>query len=702
MSRTILLFLSVLASASCTAQDLDSLRHVWTNTSLPDTTRFLACYDLVWDGYLFSDPDSALLLAEELQATAREKRSAKFDALAYDLQAAAWYVKGDMRKALSIYAISLPMHEARGDVGSMADVIGNMGSMHSFLGEHKEALALYEKALRVHTERHDTLAMANDINAIGRVHMVRGDHARAAQFYKESLVLVHAIGNDRAIATGLSNLGSVHFLQGDYAAAIPRFTDALQLAERLGDKDQQAQVLAELGTCHAELGDHDRAMELYRKALAMNEQLGDQRGIVMALNKMADLLREKHDAATALPLYRQARTIAAEHELAFGHATALVGEGSCLLSMGRTSAALEPARQADQVARDAEDISLERDAAQLLYEAYRAMGNSREALTQHERYVMLNDSLIREENQREALRNQFAYDQERRILSDSLKHQAETNELNLAHAAGLAMEQERRTWLMAAVLIAGLVSAGIWWRLRHAQRTNQLIREAQARVVEAERQRENEAVRTRIARDLHDEMGGELTKISLLSAEAGRQVPSGQGTLSETLTRIAELSRSAHGALHDVVHATDASTDSSTALVEQARTIAHRLLDNSPVQHTIDVEHSGADVAVGPATKRDLLMILKEAINNALKHAQAQRIEVSFRVEDGHYQLEVADDGKGFDPTLAHGGNGLRNMRDRAIVLGADIRFSRGPGLGSAAHVTGTLSAMPTTNVVFQ
>ncbi|HRD52293.1 MAG TPA: ATP-binding protein, partial [Flavobacteriales bacterium] len=136
------------------------------------------------------------------------------------------------------------------------------------------------------------------------------------------------------------------------------------------------------------------------------------------------------------------------------------------------------------------------------------------------------------------------------------------------------------------------------------------------------------------------------------------------------------LSRSASGSLHDVVHATDASTDSSTALVEHARTIAHRLLDHSAVQHTIDVEHIGAEVPVGPATKRDLLMILKEAINNALKHAQAERIDVVFRVEDGHFKLEVADDGNGFDPVQASGGNGLRNMRARAEQLRSELRMA--------------------------
>lgn len=685
--RTALLLIAFAGCLSCVAQDLDSLRAAWRNPALADSLRYKACYDLVWDGYLFSDPDSGLLLANELQTTARKSGSAQYDALAYDLQAVAWYVKGDLRKALALYAISLPMHETRGDVGSMADVIGNMGSMHLYLGEHKEALALYEKALKVHAERADTLAMANDINAMGAVYMARGEHGRAIEHYTRGLRMLHAIGNERGIATGLTNLGTVHRLQGDPRAALPRYAEALALAERLGDKDQMATILGEIGTCHEELGDSTNAMAAFQRSYGLNEELGDQRGVVTILNKMGGLSMTMGRPSEAWNRFHEAMVIAKEHDLSFGHATALIGAGNAAMRLGRSSEALMLADRAASMVRTSDEVSLKRDAAELLYRLHRAAGRTQQALLQHEAYVLYRDSILREADQRETLHAQYAYDQERRSLSDSLKHQSETHALNLAHAASLVREQQRRTWLMAAVLIAMLVAAGIWWRLRHAERTNRTIRAAQALVVEAERQRENEAVRTRIARDLHDEMGGDLTKIGLLSTEAQHGVET-NGTLSETLVRIAELARGAHGALHDVVHATDASTDSSTALVEHARTIAHRLLDRSAEQHTIDVDHIGVEVPVGPATKRDLLMILKEAINNALKHAQAEHIDVVFRLEHGRYTLEVADDGKGFDPALANGGNGLRNMRARAERLGAYLALDRNGTSGTRILLT--------------
>ncbi|HRD52294.1 MAG TPA: tetratricopeptide repeat protein, partial [Flavobacteriales bacterium] len=511
--RTALLLIAFAGCLSCVAQDLDSLRAAWRNTALADSLRYRACYDLVWDGYLFSDPDSALLLAEELQTSARKRGSAQYDALAYDLQAVAWYVKGDLRKALSLYAISLPMHEARGDVGSMADVIGNMGSMHLYLGEHKEALALYEKALKVHAEHADTLAMANDINAMGAVYMARGEHGRAIEHYTRGLRMLHAIGNERGIATGLTNLGTVHQLQGDPRAALPRYAEAIAIAERLGDKDQMATILGEIGTCHEELGDSTNAMAAFQRSRGLNEELGDQRGVVTILNKMGALSMTMGRPSEAWSRFHEAMVIAKEHDLTFGHATALIGAGNAAMRLGRSSEALMLADRAETMVRTSDEVSLKRDAAELLYRLHRAAGRTQQALQQHEAYVLYRDSILREADQRETLHAQYAYDQERRALSDSLKHQSETHALNLAHAASLGREQQRRTWLMAAALIAAVVAAGIWWRLRHAERTNRTIRAAQSRVVEAERQRENEAVRTRIARDLHDEMGGELTKI---------------------------------------------------------------------------------------------------------------------------------------------------------------------------------------------
>lgn len=675
------------------AQNIDSLRTVWQNEYLPDSARFLACYNMVWDGYLFSDPDSGIIIAQRMHDSARTKGSVQFEALAYDLQAVAWYVKGDLRKALSIYAVSLPMHESINSAESVADVIGNMASMHSFLGEHHQALSLYDRALRMHTRLKDTMGMANDINAIGRVHMVRGDHARAIDHFTQSLRFQHAIQNDRAIATGLTNIGSVLILQGDYATALPRFAEALAIAERLHDKDQQADALAQIGTCHLELGDTTKAQDHFEQALRLSEEIGDQRSVVMVTNKIADLLLDRGERFQALELFHKAADIAAQNELPFGHATALIGVATTLLDLNRAKDALSTARKAETIANEAEDLSLERDAAELLYRTHRALGHTGEALAYHERFLLLRDSVMREENQREALRNQFAYDQEREALADSLAHQEEKHGLELAHAALIGRERARRTWSIAGLLIVAAVAAGIWMRMRTLKRANIAIQAAQAKVVTIEKQREAEAVRTRIARDIHDDMGGDITKIVLLSHEARRSLEHDPEAVSSTLVRIVDLSRDVSHALHDVVNTVDPRSDDMALVLAHARDMVSRLLEGTALKAELDLRHDGTSRTLDPERKRSLLLLLKEAVNNVLKHARATHITVSFTTNNDRFDLLVKDDGQGFNTDAHVVGNGLHNMRARAATLGAELRLMSGPGLGSTIHVQGPLDA---------
>ena len=191
-------------------QDVDSSRATWQDETTPDRgVRFMALYDMVWADYLFSAPDSAIHFALQMQDEAKQAGSIKYEALGVDLQAAAWYVKGELRKALEFYTRSLAMHEQSGNNESVADVTTNMASMYSFLGAHDTALVLYAKGLKTHELLNDSTAIANDLNAIGRVHMVHGDHARAIEFYRKSLRIMQALKDERGLATGHACLGSL-------------------------------------------------------------------------------------------------------------------------------------------------------------------------------------------------------------------------------------------------------------------------------------------------------------------------------------------------------------------------------------------------------------------------------------------------------------------------------------------------------------
>ena len=680
-----LLLLTLAAFHRCGAQDLDSLRGVWTDTTLPDSARFLACYDLVWDGYLFSDPDSALILAGAMQSAARAKGSAKYDALAYDLQAAAWYVKGDLRKALSIYNTSLPIHRREGYQERVADVITNIASLYSLLGEHDTALTLYAQGMADHERLKDSIGIANDLNAIGRIHMLRGDHPRAVDHYRRSLRIQERQNNLRGISTGRANLGALYINQGDWPTALREYRAALGIAERLDDKHMMGKDLEEIGTCLEELGDTAAAMREFRTSETIRLGIDDRHGLVNVRNRIAGLLFKQGRHQAALARYTESAALAHPEGLAWGLGNALVGMAKVHLSAGDATRALALAARADSAAHEAGEMNLSRDAHEVRYEAFRALGRWEEALGAYRSAVLLNDSIMREENQRAVLRNEYRSAYERTAERDSLRHIAGTIRLQAQH-------REQRFWLVGLLLLAGVLGGAALLRMRYMARAKRQLEAKQNELVEVERQRENETVRTRIARDIHDDIGGRLTKVAMLSNEAKRKAQDHADDLRATLDRITAHSREVSAALSDIVWSVDPAQDSSAELVHHAGHVAHRLLDDAGMRHKLRFEHTEPGHPVSPSAKHHVVMVMKEAINNALKYAEAERITVRLTAGAGRFELLVQDDGKGFDPLAeARAGNGMRNMGERAKALGASFSLTAAPGQGCTIAMAGPL-----------
>lgn len=674
------------------AQPPDSLLALWHDPSRSDSIRLRALYDLTWDGYIYSKPDSAILLGMEMQREARAVGLAYFDARASELMAAAEYVKGDLRTAILHYDTALALNERIGDQEGIADVIGNQAGMYSVLGERDKALALYEKSRRIHEEVHDSVGIANDLNAIGAVHVARGDHARASDFYMQSIHLYQALHDESGMASGQKNLGALFMREGDYAAALEHYRQALPLAEKLNNQQRTGQCLGEIGVCLEDLGDTAAAMDHYQRSLAVRQLLDDRRGVANVQTRIGALWLKEGRLQRSMQALTKAVAMAREEELPWSLSAALTVQANLWQAKGDHHQALDLAKQAHAAALDAEDIVVERDALEAQVKSLRALHRWKKALDVQDRLAVLVNSMERDENKRTVLRNEYRFKYEQRAANDSLRHAMEAGRSALRTEQRLARERSIRNIIFALGVLALAVAVALRQRARVLRRTNAAIMEAQAKLVESERQREALEVRTNIARDIHDDLGGELTKITLLSSEAKRSLGRDPDAAASALTRIGDLSRTASATLHDVVHAVDPGKDNSVALVEHARLVAERLLDGSGVRSKLRFGHEGARTEIDPSVRHDLMLLLKEALNKALKHAEASEVAVGMAVANGRFWLDVADDGKGMPPGT-YAGNGLANMRERAHRMGASFNIHTAPAAGFRVQVHGPLTS---------
>jgi signal transduction histidine kinase len=225
----------------------------------------------------------------------------------------------------------------------------------------------------------------------------------------------------------------------------------------------------------------------------------------------------------------------------------------------------------------------------------------------------------------------------------------------------------RRGWFIAAgfAVLATVVHAGYRLRLRRA--------------VALER------IRTRIATDLHDDIGSSLSQIAILSDLARRQP--GTPETARTLTSIAATARESVDAMSDIVWALNPRRDSVVELAQRMRSVAAEALSARNIELVFTAPAAAVERGFDAELRRELLLVLKEALNNVLRHSRADRVVVALAIAGGRLTLSVADNGCGFEPAGATRGLGLASLRHRAERLQGRLTVESAAGRGTTVRL---------------
>lgn len=187
-----------------------------------------------------------------------------------------------------------------------------------------------------------------------------------------------------------------------------------------------------------------------------------------------------------------------------------------------------------------------------------------------------------------------------------------------------------------------------------------------------------ERMRTRIATDLHDDIGANLTRISLLSEVAKQQSENGNGKL---LTSIADIARESVASMNDIVWAISPDHDSLLDLTRRMRQHAEEVFALRDVQ--LNFKAPATDLKLSVGARRDVLLIFKEAVNNAARHSGCTKVEIDLLTNNATLFLRIKDDGKGFETDSDDQGQGLPSMKRRARALGGIFKLDSSPKNGT-------------------
>ena len=231
------------------------------------------------------------------------------------------------------------------------------------------------------------------------------------------------------------------------------------------------------------------------------------------------------------------------------------------------------------------------------------------------------------------------------------------------------------------------LAGGIGWFITRQRMRRKLARVEQQRAIEHER--------ARIANDIHDDLGAQLTRITMLS-DSARDETSDPAQLADDLNQIYGTAREATRAMDEIVWAVNPKHDTIESLASYLEKFGFDYLDTANIRCRLDFPGSPTPCRTTTETRHNLFLAYKEALHNVVKHADASEVRITFSIENRELELVVEDNGKGFGLNRVENGvardrgtgrltngNGLESMNRRVRDLGGTCQVQSDPGRGT-------------------
>ncbi len=143
--------------------------------------------------------------------------------------------------------------------------------------------------------------------------------------------------------------------------------------------------------------------------------------------------------------------------------------------------------------------------------------------------------------------------------------------------------------------------------------------------------------------------------------------------------------------MQDIIWTINTRHDQLEDLVTRMRSFGIRMMEARQIDFVVRVSDGFRPARLNISQRRNIYLVFKEAINNAIKYSDCSRVTLFLTIRSGHLKMIIEDNGKGFDPNHAEQGNGLENMEQRATEIGGTLQLRSRPGKGTCVELTARL-----------
>ena len=539
-----------------------------------------------------------------------------------------------------------------------------LGNIHQSFSQIDSSLHYHRKALLFREKTKDILGIADSNNNIGIAYDAKGNFENALKFYFKALKCYEKKQDDNKIAMTMVNIGIVYKTQKEYKKAYFYYKKANELYEKLNSDFGIAVTSGNLGGLLINFKSYKSSLKYSNKAKILYEKLDYKRYIAYPISNIAVVYDSLHQFEEANKNYIECIALHEKFENYYELSNSSNAFSNCLIKQKKYKESIIYAEKALKYAQNADAYFLVVGAHANLAKAYGNMGIYDKAYYYSNLYNKGTDSLFKKEKTKAVFEIEAKYENEKK---SKLLLQIQNK-----------IQQRNTVVIILSLLILSiaLISYLIYRQQKIKSKQREQEFELKSAIASIETQNKLQEQRIAISRDLHDNIGAQLTFIISSINNIKHAFDLNNSKLENKLQIISTFTKATIVELRDTIWAMNTKEVSIEDLrlrifnfIEKAKLA----VDGITFDFTIAAELS--DVYFGSVDGMNIYRVVQEAVHNSIKYAKASEIKVDFRKENNFIKIKITDNGTGFDPNNVTLGNGIFNMKKRVKEVHGKIEI---------------------------
>ncbi len=614
----------------------------------------------------------------QIDSTQAEIAKAKNDTNKVNLYNTAFNItkNTDPEKAEQYAKQGISLAEKLNFSNGMMVIYKSYGSFLDIKGEYEESEVYYNKGMAIARKENNKYHLGILEQALGVLEYDKGKYTEAHKHLLQSLKYREEIKDIKGIADAYVWLGVIHEKgMKNNSEALKYYTSALKSYKEGGHRDRMGNVYNNIGNIYYTTSKFDSSLFYYNQSLEIKKEVGDTYGLGSSYNNIANVYKDKKDYATSLKYYDTALLYKQQSEDNIGIATHFVNVGLVYYSMGKFNEAEQQTAKGLQLSKQFSLSEITITAYETLAKIAYAKGDYRNA------FIYLGEFTERKDSA-------FSKDVAAQFAEMQTKYETEKKDLELSKKDLELSKKKIQTWILIGSIIALLIIGYLVYnryRLKKKQElAEELIKQRELRtkaIIEAE-----EKERVRIARELHDGVGQQISAVKLNMNAFADKIQAGEGN-KEQYAAMMDMVDDAVKEVRNVSHAMMPNALIRFGLAKAVREFIDKIAATGMLK--VDLQIVGLEERLESSAETVLYRVMQETVNNIIKHAQASTISIQLIKDEESLTMMIEDNGKGFDTKKMSefGGIGLKNIISRVEYLNGTVDFDSFPGRGTTVVV---------------